>query len=62
MARRGLDRSAELKAAMLVALLALLAAAAPHGFDHDSDPRTREVLVAFLAFLGTHLSPGPAPG
>jgi acetyl esterase/lipase len=35
---------------------------APHGFDHDPDPRTREVLVAFLAFLGTHLAPGSAPG
>jgi acetyl esterase/lipase len=28
---------------------------APHGFDHDPDPRTREVLRAFLAFLATHL-------
>ena len=35
---------------------------APHGFDHDPDPRTREVLLAFLAFLETHLSPGAAPG
>jgi len=35
---------------------------APHGFDHDADPRTREVLIAFLAFLGTHLSPEARPG
>jgi acetyl esterase/lipase len=35
---------------------------APHGFDHDADPRTREVLLGFLAFLGAHLSPGVAPG
>jgi acetyl esterase/lipase len=30
---------------------------APHGFDRDPDPRTREVLTAFLAFLKTHLGP-----
>ena len=35
---------------------------APHGFDHDPDPRSREVLRAFLAFLATHLSPAAAPG
>jgi acetyl esterase/lipase len=29
---------------------------APHGFDPDPDPRTREVLLGFLAFLRTHLS------
>jgi acetyl esterase/lipase len=28
---------------------------APHGFDHDHDPRTLEVLRAFLTFLETHL-------
>jgi len=35
---------------------------APHGFDHDPDPRTHEVLKTFLAFLATHLSPAPASG
>ena len=35
---------------------------APHGFDQETDPRTREVLLGFLAFLGTHLSPAAAPG
>ncbi len=32
---------------------------APHGFDHEPGPRTREVLVAFLAFLQTHLAERP---
>jgi len=32
---------------------------APHGFDHEPDPRTREVLEGFLAFLRTHLASAP---
>ncbi|RPH72159.1 MAG: alpha/beta hydrolase [Myxococcaceae bacterium] len=32
---------------------------APHGFDQEAGPRTREVLLAFLAFLQTHLAERP---
>jgi acetyl esterase/lipase len=33
-----------------------------HGFDREQDPRTREVLEGFLAFLRTHLASAPAHG